>query len=261
MVAGESGAGHRPGQVIEQHAGIQERQMNDSQAKPGDGPGLIRVWDLPVRLFHWLMAASFAGAYLTSEMDDWRLLHVTFGYTMAALVCFRLAWGYCGTQHARFASFVRGPRATLAYLRTLAHGRAPRFIGHNPAGAVAIVLMLGLTLALAASGWSLYVLDAGGWVEEFHEVAGNLMLALVALHVAGVALASRLHRENLVKAMFTGLKRGRPGEAPQGLRTGAALLLLLLVLGLWWWQGASAPSAALAGAPVAHERAGRGDDD
>jgi cytochrome b len=71
---------------------------------------LVRVWDLPLRLFHWLLALCFAGAYLTAELEDWRVLHVTLGYTVAGLVLFRLLWGIWGTQHARFASFVRGRR-------------------------------------------------------------------------------------------------------------------------------------------------------
>ena len=97
------------------------------------------VWDLPVRLFHWLLVACFAGAWLTSDSEHWRLAHVWFGYGMAGLVGLRLVWGLVGTQHARFASFVRGPRAALAYLRSLLGPRPQHYLGHNPAGGLAIV--------------------------------------------------------------------------------------------------------------------------
>lgn len=171
-------------------------------------PPLVPVWDLPVRLFHWLTALCFAGAYLTSELDDWRWLHVGFGYTMAALVGLRIVWGFVGSRHARFSSFVRGPGAVLAYLRSLLGGRPQHFTGHNPAGAVAIVLMLALALLLTGSGWLLYTERAGEWMEEVHEAVATLMLAVVLVHIAGVLAASLLHRENLVKAMITGRKRG-----------------------------------------------------
>jgi len=196
----------------------------------------VRVWDLPLRLFHWLMALSFTGAYLTAEMDDWRLLHVTLGYTVAGLVGFRIIWGCVGSDYARFASFVRGPQATLRYLRSMFAGRPQHFTGHNPAGAVAIVLMLTVALALTASGWLLYTERAGEWMEEVHELFGNLLLAVVLLHIVGVLVASWMHRENLAKAMVTGLKRAEAGTPSQSLRTGTALLLLVAVLAFWWWQ-------------------------
>ena len=102
----------------------------------------ILVWDAPTRLFHWLMVFSFAGAYITSEGERWRLVHVTLGYTMGGLLAFRMVWGLMGTRYARFSNFVRGPQAVMAYLRSL-HDRPPQhFIGHNPAGAVAIVLLI-----------------------------------------------------------------------------------------------------------------------
>lgn len=242
--------------------------MNDTQTRPAPGnhavstPPLAPVWDLPVRLFHWLMAFSFAGAYLTAELDDWRLVHVTLGYTMAALVCFRIVWGFAGTRYARFSSFVRGPSATLAYVKSMFGGRPAHFTGHNPAGAVAIILMLAITLALAGSGWLLYTERAGEWMEETHELIANLMLGVVLVHIAGVLVASLLHRENLAKAMITGRKRAEAGAPPQRLRTGTALLLLLAVLGFWWWQGAHSDAPAGGATPSAREHSRHhGDDD
>lgn len=188
--------------------------MKDNDAASGTDaisarqPHLIQVWDLPVRLFHWLMVISFTGAYLTAEMEDWRLVHVIFGYSMAALVGFRLLWGCFGSRYARFSSFVRGPGAIIAYLRSLAAGRPLHYTGHNPAGGLAILLMLLLTIALAVTGWLLYTERAGDWMEEVHESLANLMLGLVILHVVSVLISSWLHHENLVRAMITGRKRG-----------------------------------------------------
>ncbi len=215
----------------------------------------IRVWDLPVRVFHWLLALSFTGAYLTAEMDDWRLVHVTLGYTLAGLVGFRIIWGVVGTDSARFSRFVRGPQTTLRYLRSMIDGRPQHFTGHNPAGAMAIVLMLVIALFLASSGWLLYTERAGEWMEEVHELIANLMLAVVLLHVAGVIVASLLHRENLAKAMVTGYKQATSGTPAQSLRAGTALLLLIAVLGFWWWQGsaAEAPASDSTGSTAQHQ--------
>lgn len=241
--------------------------MNHMHARPAEGkapgcaPSRIRVWDLPVRLFHWLMAFCFAGAYLTAEMDAWRQVHVTLGYTMAALVCFRIVWGFAGTDYARFSSFVRGPRATLSYLRSMFSGRPQHFTGHNPAGAVAIVLMLAIAIALAGSGWLLYTERTGQWMEDVHELIANLMLAVVLIHIGGVLAASLMHRENLAKAMITGRKQAASGAPQQGLRAGTALVLLLAVLAFWWWQGSSAQTPALGATPAAAPHDGHGGDD
>ncbi len=196
----------------------------------------VRVWDLPLRLFHWLLALSFAAAYLTAELDDWRLLHVTLGYTVAGLVLFRLLWGIWGTHYARFSNFVRGPQAVTAYLRSLLTGRPDHYTGHNPAGAVAIVLMLALALLLTAAGWLLYTERVGEWMEEVHELLANLLLMVVLVHIAAVLLSSRLHGENLARAMLTGHKAGAPGEPSQPLRPLVALLLVLAIVAFWWGQ-------------------------
>lgn len=177
----------------------------------------VRVWDLPVRLFHWLMVASFAGAWLTAESERWRLVHVWCGYTMAGLVAFRLLWGVVGPRHARFASFVRGPRAVAAYVRGLIAGRAPYFEGHNPAGAVAIVALLGLAALTTALGWANYNDLGGEWLEEAHEAAASAMLFVVGVHLVGVLVGSLAHGENLVRAMITGRKPVHAeADAPQG---------------------------------------------
>ena len=203
----------------------------------------IRVWDAPVRVFHCLLVLSFAGAYLSAESERWRLLHVTLGYTLGGLVAFRLVWGLAGTRYARFANFVRGPQAVLSYLRSLRDGQPQHHLGHNPAGAVAIVLLLLASVALVASGWAIYNDVGGEWLSELHELAANGMLFLVAVHIAGVLWASLLHHENLVRAMVTGQKNGAPADGIRRTWAALAVLLVLAVLGYWWLQWQSAPDA------------------
>jgi len=250
--------------------------MNATSASPADTAGTpsasapfkakagrILVWDAPVRVFHWLLALSFAGAYITAESESWRLLHVTLGYTMAGLVVFRVLWGLMGTRYARFSTFVRGPRAVAGYLRAMVRGRPEHHVGHNPAGALAIVALLGLAALIAASGWATYNDVGAGWLEDAHELAANTMLAVVGLHIAGVVAASWLHRENLVRAMVTGYKTGNPGDGIARAWRSVAALMLVAVLGFWWLQWQGAPSASLADRPAAAAKAAGqdGDDD
>jgi cytochrome b len=133
-----------------------------SSSAPGRGagkkpaePGTL-VWDLPVRMFHWLAVLCFAGAWLTSESERWQRVHVTLGYTLAGLVGFRLIWGLVGTRHARFTRFVRGPQAVWAYLRSLPGPKPQHHTGHNPAGALAVLALLALAAGVTASGWAVY---------------------------------------------------------------------------------------------------------
>lgn len=241
-------------------------------AEPGTRPaaspdarGRVLVWDAPVRVFHVLMIGCFAGAYATAELERWRLVHVTLGYTMGALVAFRVLWGLIGTRHARFASFVRGPAAVLAYLGRLRRGEAAATVGHNPLGAVAIVAMLATTAVLVGSGWAVYQDLGAEWLEELHEAVGQGMLLLVGVHVAGVALASWLHREPLVSAMITGRKPARPDEGVRRAWNGLAALMLAAVLGFWVLQWRTAPAVpdgatATTRQPADGERRGRGRD-
>jgi cytochrome b len=209
----------------------------------------ILVWDLPVRVVHWLLAASFLGAYLTAESESWRQVHVVLGYTVAVLVAFRVFWGFAGSRYARFAQFVKGPAAALAYLRSLLAGRPAHAVGHNPAGALAIVALLALGALTALSGHATYADWGGHWLEEVHEVLANTMLALVLVHVAGVVASSVGHRENLVRAMVTGRKRGSADEAIASPRAGWLAALFTLLAALWWtqWIDAPPPAASHAG--------------
>jgi cytochrome b len=230
--------------------------MNTPSASPADAARRILVWDAPVRVFHWLLVLCFAGAYATAESETWRLLHVTLGYTFGGLLVFRILWGLVGTRHARFASFVKGPAAVGRYLRGLVSRHPEHHVGHNPAGALAIVAILGLGLALAASGVVLYQDLAGEWVEELHEVLGNGLLLIAGVHVSGVVLSSRLHHENLVAAMLTGRKLGDPREGIRRAWGGLAALMLAAVLGFWWLQWQDAPAGGL-DASAAHAKQDR----
>ena len=218
----------------------------------------VLVWDTPVRVFHWLMVLCFFGAYISAESERWRLLHVTLGYTMLGLVGFRIVWGLIGTRHARFASFVRGPAAVLRYLRSLWRRRPEHHVGHNPAGALAIVSLLLLTIAVAASGWASYNEVGGEWLEDLHEAAAESMMALVVVHIVAVVAASWLHRENLIGAMVSGRKAGAPQDGVKRAWRGVAALMLAAVLGFWWLQWRDAPSVRLANpaAEVRHDRHG-----
>lgn len=205
--------------------------------------GRVLVWDLPVRVFHWLMVASFALAWLTAESERWRLVHVTLGYTMAGLVAFRIVWGFVGSKPARFVSFVRGPAAVKAYLQSLRARRPEHHTGHNPAGALAIVGLLGLTALTTAFGWATYNELGGEWLAEGHEVLANTMILLVGVHLLGVVSGSLAHGENLVRAMVTGRKAGHPQEAAERSGWAWGVLLLVAVLGFWAWQWQTAPAA------------------
>jgi cytochrome b len=193
----------------------------------------VLVWDLPTRFFHWLLAGTFAGAWLTADSERWMDVHVILGYTFAGLIAFRLVWGVIGTRHARFASFVRGPRAVVRYLTSLASTRPEHHVGHNPAGGWAVLALLGLGALTALTGYATYNDYGGEWLEELHEGTASAMLALVFVHIGAVLLSSLIHGENLVRAMLSGLKRGTPAEGIRRPRWLAAAALVSLVVAFW----------------------------
>lgn len=195
----------------------------------------ILVWDWPVRLGHWLMVGGFIIAWLTSESETWRLVHVLSGATVVAVATFRLPWGFIGSRYARFADFVRGPRAVGGYLASLLNLRPAHHAGHNPAGGWAIVLLLGLGILCGISGWAIYNEIGGHWLEELHEGLATTMLTVVIVHIAGVVSGSLLHGENLIGAMLTGRKPGSPDQAIPSARPLAAIVLLLWVGVASWW--------------------------
>jgi len=170
-------------------------------------PAFVKVWDPLVRVFHWALVTFYAVAWIAA--DEWDRLHDVAGYGVAALVGLRVVWGLIGTRNARFSDFIFRPSAVVAYLKDAALFRAKRYLGHNPAGGAMVIAML-LSLAAVSATGIMMTSDAfwaSEWVEEVHEIAANLTLVLVALHLAGVVLASFEQRENLVAPMFNGMKR------------------------------------------------------
>lgn len=183
--------------------------------------GEVKVWDPLVRVFHWALVAGFFAAYLTAGEAE--TAHVWLGYAVLGLVAVRILWGFVGTVHARFADFVHGPASVLTDLKLTLQRRAPRYLGHSPVGGAMVVALLVFLLATTLSGIAVYGADehAGPMasmmagvshdteevLEEVHEVCANVTLGLVVLHILGVAFTSFAHRENLVRAMFTGRKR------------------------------------------------------
>jgi len=171
----------------------------------------VLVWDVPTRAFHWLLALSFAGAFLTAESERYRDVHVMLGYTMLGLVAFRLVWGLVGSRYARFWSFAFGPRSVLTYLKSLFTRSPQHYLGHNPAGSWAIYALLALSVLAGASGYAAYNDIGGHWMEDLHEAFANTLLGVVFVHLAGVLMSSMLHRENLVRSMLSGYKSAKSG--------------------------------------------------
>ncbi|HYQ71634.1 MAG TPA: cytochrome b/b6 domain-containing protein [Gammaproteobacteria bacterium] len=181
----------------------------------------IRIWDPLIRVFHWTLVVAFFSAYLIE--DDWLGLHVLIGYTVLGLLLFRIIWGVIGTRHARFTDFVCSPARTLGYLKDALTCRARRYLGHNPAGSAMILAMIFSLAATTVTGLALYgyaefsgplaglMGDVSGWpgdsLEDVHEFLADFTVMLVLLHIAGVVFSSLLHRENLVRSMFTGIKQ------------------------------------------------------
>lgn len=218
------------------------------------------VWDLPLRVVHWLIGLAVAGCWATHYAGvEWFAWHRRLGYAVLVLVVFRIAWGFVGTRHARFASFLRGPRTILDYLRGRA-GSPP--VGHNPLGALAVMAMLAVLLAQAATG--LYandeIMNAGpfyGWVDpglsnritSLHRQNSDLLLALIALHVAAVAWYVAVRRQPLLRAMFTGTKPAAlvpPEQAIAGSRPALALVLVAALAVALALAIRAAPQASIA---------------
>ena len=200
----------------------------------------IRVWDPLVRIFHWGLVLAFTIAYLSGDEEN--SLHIYSGYVVLGLIAFRVLWGLVGTRYARFSNFVYSPGTVIQYLKGLAAKKPKHYVGHNPAGGWMVIAMLLCLAVVSVSGLKVYAIEEGlgplagdtpaltmigaayaddekhfngygedeeEYWEEIHEVSSNLMLLLVFLHIAGVIVAGRLHKENLVKAMLTGKKASK----------------------------------------------------
>jgi cytochrome b len=202
------------------------------------------VWDLPTRVFHWGLATSFTAAYMLSESDQLRNLHMMFGYTALGLIGFRLIWGFLGSRHSRFASFAYGPGKALGYLRDLASRRAADCAGHNPAASWAVYLLLTLAAATGVTGWLGHGELGGERLQEAHELLANAWLATVFVHLAGVLVSSLAHGRNLAATMITGRRRGGEG-VEGGPRIATGLSVVAAVVAFWVWALAGGGPAPL----------------
>jgi cytochrome b len=177
----------------------------------------VYVWDLPTRLFHWLLVVLVIAAYLTQEFDamEW---HQRVGLSLLGLLVFRLVWGVIGSRHARFATFLRGPASVRAYLRGEWQG-----LGHSPLGGWSVLLLLALPLMLVGTG--LFANDdvafkglLADWVDKavsdrltgLHHLAFDLLLGLVGFHIAAIAYYRRVRQQDLLRPMLTGWKQAKP---------------------------------------------------
>ncbi len=181
----------------------------------------IKVWDLPVRIFHWSLASLFLVAYITE--DHFMTLHTLAGYIIGGLILFRLIWGFIGTEHARFNDFTYPPTRVISYLKSVISFKAEHYIGHNPAGGAMVFALLLFVAGTVFTGLVAYGGEQASGpfagvmastpravekaAEEVHEFFANFTLLLVLLHLTGVLLATLQHRENLVRSMVTGFKR------------------------------------------------------
>lgn len=166
----------------------------------------VKVWDLPVRLCHWGLAACvLANLAVTEEGSD---IHQYIGYTAAGIVAFRLLWGFIGTRHARFSDFFPTPARLSAHLRDLLQGRRDGHPGHNPLGALMMFALWGTVIGLGLTGYLMGTDQYWGSeeLEEIHEVLANGLIGLIVLHIASAAAMSLWSRSNLIRAMITGNK-------------------------------------------------------
>jgi Cytochrome b len=233
----------------------------------------VRVWDAPLRLFHWTLFALTGFSWWSGEQGGhWLDWHAWSGCAILALVLFRIAWGFVGSDSARFAVFVRGPRASIAYLQSLLARQPKHYLGHNPLGGWMIVALLLVLLVQTLTGlfgnddsdyeaplahWIGH--DASSIVSAVHGYNFDLLLVLVGLHVVAVLMHVVLRRDDLLSAMFSGSKRssdagqgGRMVSSWRGLYVFAAAGICVAVL---VWLGArEAPPHALQNSGVSKHR-------
>lgn len=226
------------------------------------GKAHLHVWDLPTRVFHWLLVASFIVAYVSNWAGvSYFTWHLWSGYFVVILVGFRILWGIFGTHHAQFVNFVRHPLESLRYAKHLAANKAKSYPGHNPLGALMVLLLLTVMLVQAVTGLFANdeIFNVGplyGYIDNelslkltgIHKELFYWILAAVGVHVAAVLFYVLVKRENLIKAMVTGKKPRRGLEGARSIESSKiwlALFLVVFVSGLLAWVIVAAPEAVL----------------
>ena len=214
------------------------------------------IWDLPLRVFHWMFAAAFLAGWITSESDRLLYAHTYAGYVMAGLLIFRLIWGLCGGTYSRFGSFRFSPKQAFSYARTVLTGKPRHYIGHNPAGSWVIYLLFLLTALLCLTGLmvlggeegqgpmrELVSIPLGVFFHDVHMYIAWLMVVLVAFHIGGVIVESYVHRENLARAMLDGFKEDSGRSSKSFISLGIFLFLVIVVSLPVYFQGYLGASA------------------
>lgn len=193
----------------------------------------VLVWDLPTRLFHWLLSVTVGGAmgiaFLVDDDSPLFQFHMMLGLIVAFLVILRMLWGLIGTRYARFGSFLFGPRALIGYLRGILQRSDKPYVGHNPGSGIATYAMLLLPLGIVLTG---ILMSTREGLKEFHEFMAYLLAATVAIHIIGLAWYTIRHREMIALSMIDGKK---PAEASEAIASSRPLLgACFLVLAAVW---------------------------
>jgi cytochrome b len=216
------------------------------------------VWDLPLRLFHWLLVLSMAASWGTAELGfDWMQIHMYLGYWTLGLILFRIIWGFIGPRHARFSSFLTGPAGIWRYAKALAAGTMIQTVGHNPLGGIMVLVMLVLIAFQAGTG--LFATDDIVWTGPYnaavsastadrltalHHLNFNIILAAVALHIMAIAFYYLVKKQNLVGAMLHGKKPADfvpEHEAISRSEIVKAVVVVVISAGLVYWLISAAP--------------------
>jgi len=225
------------------------------------------VIDAPTRMFHWLFALSFVGAYLTADGERWRLLHVTLGYTLAGLLVFRVLYGLFGPRQAGLGLLWRKLASAPAWLRSFTTAPGAAAInwrqGQNLLMALAVLALLVVAVPLTVSGYGSYY-EWGGWLEDVHEFFGEAFLAVVLGHIALIAALSVLRRKNQALPMLTGRVEGPGPNLVKYNPVWLAALMLISVLAFGAWQWQQSPNglvSAQAWSGLVSEPSGQDDED
>ena len=186
--------------------------LNSAVGATGKVRQAILVWDMPMRVFHWLLVICFTGAWLSSESERWGMIHYAFGYTACLLVLIRLVWGFIGTRYARFSQFLKSPKAVIAHFMAMLRGRPHHDVGHNPAGGLVMFALMLLILLIGLTGYLSLKEFLGNFVSEAHEAVASFALGLVIIHIIAAIGMSLIERQNLVRSMVNGKKQGMPEQ-------------------------------------------------
>lgn len=217
----------------------------NTPATPVSAPPTRRVIDAPTRVFHWLFALSFLGAYLSAEGERWRMLHVTLGYTMAGLLAFRVVYGLVGPRQVRLSALGSKLSGGTAWLRGVWRAPTPGSVnwrqGQNLLMALAVVALMVAVVPVTLTGYASFNEWGGDLLGELHETVGEAFLWLVLAHLGALAVFSLWRRTNLTTPMLTGRTPGRGPDLVKHNHAWLAVLLALAVVAYIAWEWRQAP--------------------